>query len=175
MNGPEWICDDQLWPTWDRNCINSTSLSTITEEEIKSNESDDTDRSSTICTTHDITIVIYLERFNSYQKLLRVTAYVTRFIQNCRRIVEERNTLDLTPTEIRQASMTWIRAVQHKSYVKEIECLKAKTRNHLVRQLRLYLDDEGLIRCGERINNAPILEDAKYPILLHRKTDLQNF
>ena len=33
----------------------------------------------------------------------------------------------------------------------------------LVRQLRLFLDSNGLLRCGGRIHNAPISELAKFP------------
>ena len=48
-------------------------------------------------------------------------------------------------------------------------------RTALVRQLRLFLDGTGLIRCGGRIHNAPITESAKFPLLLPPKnpfTDL---
>ena len=39
----------------------------------------------------------------------------------------------------------------------------------LVRQLHLFLDNDGLIRCGGRIHNAPLSESARFPILLPPK------
>ena len=39
----------------------------------------------------------------------------------------------------------------------------------LVKQLRLFIDDAGDIRCSGRIHNAAICEDAKFPYLLPQK------
>jgi len=44
-----------------------------------------------------------------------------------------------------------------------------KKRLPLVRQLRLFLDKEGSIRCGGRIHNAPLTELAKFPYLIPPK------
>jgi len=45
----------------------------------------------------------------------------------------------------------------------------------LVRQLRLYLNHIGLICCGCRIHNAPLLESAKFPFLLPQKDPFNSF
>ena len=39
----------------------------------------------------------------------------------------------------------------------------------IVKQLRLFLDPQGHIRCGGRIHNDPLEEDTKFPYLLPRK------
>ncbi len=44
----------------------------------------------------------------------------------------------------------------------------------LVRQLHLYLDKNGLIRCGGRIHNAPVDELTKFPYLLTPKHPFTN-
>ena len=52
---------------------------------------------------------------------------------------------------------------------------KVRHSTTLVRQLRLFLDGDGLLRCGGRIHNAPISDNAKFPLLLPSKdhfTDL---
>ena len=41
-----------------------------------------------------------------------------------------------------------------------------------MRQLRLYLDGDSLIRCGGRIHNAPLDQPTKFPYLLPRKHPL---
>ena len=70
--------------------------------------------------------------------------------------------------------MTLIRMVQHVSFEKEMDNLNSSSNKKIaiVRQLRLYIDDYGLIRCGGRINNAPVDYDTKFPILLPTKHHL---
>ena len=45
-------------------------------------------------------------------------------------------------------------------------------RTLLVRQLRLFLDTNGLLRCGGRIHNAPVSETIKFPYLLPSRHSL---
>ena len=58
-------------------------------------------------------------------------------------------------------------------YWKELASLTNTSNNKkhplLVRQLRLFLDKEGRIRCGGRIHNAPLSELARFPFLLPPK------
>ena len=52
---------------------------------------------------------------------------------------------------------------------------KTSRRLPLIRQLRLFLDTDNLLRCGGRINNAPLSTATKFPYLLpknHPFTDL---
>ena len=52
---------------------------------------------------------------------------------------------------------------------------KSRHRTSLVHQLRLFLDDGGLLRCSGRIHNAPLSGNTKFPLLLPSKdhfTDL---
>ncbi|XP_053390639.1 uncharacterized protein LOC128553495 [Mercenaria mercenaria] len=62
---------------------------------------------------------------------------------------------------------------QQNFYSKEISNLQSgKSRLAVVRQLRLYLDSDGYIRCGGRIHNAPLDENTRFPILLPAKHHL---
>ena len=66
--------------------------------------------------------------------------------------------------------MSWVKDCQQQVYHNEFtnirshpsasECLP------LVRQLRLFIDDEGFIRCGGRIHNAPLCQTSRFPYLL---------
>ena len=50
---------------------------------------------------------------------------------------------------------------------------KKRTRRlPLVRQLRLFLDNKGKIRCEGRIHNAPLDDHTKYPALLPKEHPL---
>ena len=62
----------------------------------------------------------------------------------------------------------WVLNSQEATYSKEIENIESKSKNRLplVRQLRLFMDDKGFIRCGSRLHNAPLTEHARFPYLL---------
>jgi len=55
--------------------------------------------------------------------------------------------------------------MQYSAYQDEIAFLQKTTSKcpSLVKQLRLFLDDSKLIRCGDRIHNAPTTDAAKFP------------
>ena len=69
-----------------------------------------------------------------YWKLLRITAYVNRFIDGCKK---SRRVGPITKSEIGEAEKKWIQITQ--------ETCNMKT------DLRLAKDEDGLIRCNERI------------------------
>ena len=118
-----------------------------------------------------IHVLIDPSAYSSYTKLLDVTAYVLRFIHNTTQMLFKL-TGPLTPSELSVANLRWVGNVQHRCFSEEITSLKTNNRSSrllLVRQLRLYLDHTGLIRCGGRIHNAPVSESAKFPLLLPQK------
>ena len=102
-----------------------------------------------------ISRVIDIDRFSTFKRLLRVTAYVNRFIENCKK--QEKTTGSLDIREIRTALLIWIRDAQERHYTEVLEDLNSGRRKHnLVKQLKLYKDEEDLIRCEGRIHNAPL-------------------
>ncbi|CAC5355062.1 unnamed protein product [Mytilus coruscus] len=127
---------------------------------------------STHSVTQEINRIIDIDRFNSFKKVLRVTAYVQRFIANCRS--REKRTGNLNIQEIQNATLTLIQEVQQRHFcdVKlSLQIGEIKTHN-LVKQLKLYLDKDKLMRCEGRIHNAPLDESTKFPILLPAKDKL---
>ena len=113
--------------------------------------------------------------YSTYLKLLRVTAYTCRFIDNCRRQVASRVTSSLTTIEIHDAEKRWLKSCQATQFQDEIANMQTNSRNSrlpLVKQLRLYLDSDGIISCGGRIHNAPLGYAAKFPYLLPKKHEL---
>ena len=77
-------------------------------------------------------------------------------------------------TKLTTARKQWISSSQSSSYATELAYLLKRQQlcPNLVRQLRLYLDDDNLIRCGGRIHNAPLDQFIKFPYLLPRKHPL---
>ncbi|XP_002735894.1 uncharacterized protein LOC100369374 [Saccoglossus kowalevskii] len=113
-----------------------------------------------------ISKVIDIDRFQSLSKLLRVTTLVSRFISNLKRDKTTRDVGSITTQELCHAETMWIYSVQNQRYCNEKSALKSQSNFPLARQIKLYLDDENIIRCGGRIHNAPVDYDAKFPILL---------
>ena len=107
---------------------------------------------------------IQYKQYSSVTKLFRVTAYVLRFIGKLRKQTSE--SLSLTVNEIQKAEQMWISYVQHQHYSKVFESVGDKTFMNLKRQLGLYVDEKGIIRCRGRFENAWFAEGTKYPVLL---------
>jgi hypothetical protein len=139
---------------------------------IGKNEEDSETSSETKQIQNSVWNIIDVNRYSSFQKIVRIFAYVLRFLSNCRSKGCEKLITDyLTPKEFNAATL---KPVQLQGYSEIFDCLASKSRHHLVRQLRLYLDSDGLIRCGGRINNAPLPDDAKFPYLLPKKNRLMS-
>ena len=138
--------------------------------------SDNTDLDEKLlCETDDnsstgIHNVIDISCYSHINRLLVVTSYVLRFVHNTH---EQQNRLagPLTVTELNKANKLWILSSQNSSYQLETayllkEHLKCPA---LVRQLRLFLDKDNLLRCGGRIHNTPVNDLTKFPYLLPPK------
>ena len=81
----------------------------------------------------------------------------------------------LTVQEIDNALVKWIKNCQQTYFHREVRQMQSNSAKCLppIRQLRLFLDD-GFLRCGGRINNAPLCELSKFPYLLPTKHPLTN-
>ena len=125
-----------------------------------------------VATEHSTTGIhqlIDITTFSNLNKLQAVTAHVLQFIYNIRQPTSLRKlgTLRLTPSNLTQANLKWIHQVQHTVFSEEIANLKSnQNRLPLVRQLRLFLDCDQLLRCGGRIHTTPLSESAKFLYLL---------
>ncbi|CAG2227749.1 unnamed protein product [Mytilus edulis] len=109
--------------------------------------------------------IIDMSRYSNLHKLLTVTGYVLKFVKNCqeKRPYRLRSSQGdrklktiLTKEEISLAMNLWIKDTQQDRFVKELEHIslnKVKSLPH-VQQLRLYLDENGIIRCKGRIQNS---------------------
>ncbi|MCG7892044.1 MAG: hypothetical protein N0C80_17530, partial [Candidatus Thiodiazotropha endolucinida] len=116
-------------------------------------------------------------------KLLRVTAFVQRFINRLKGNHIEHNYL--TSGELEEAERMWIRFVQRKNFNETFQAISYETKDNLQKQLGLYVDNQGLLRCKGMLDNSQLTEGARRPILLPNnerfthlkieKTHKQNF
>jgi len=172
-HGPPWLTSKTLWPKW--NPTESTqsqpievTIATLTIEDAEVPYSD-TPQNTTSTSEHGLHQLLQLDSYNNLTKLLSVTAYILRFIHNCRNPTNKQ-VGTITPSEREKANLLWICNTQHQVFINEINNIKSSSRHlPLVRQLHLFIDKCGALRCGGRIHNAPITELAKFPYLLPAK------
>ena len=106
-------------------------------------------------------------RYSSYWRLLRVTAWIFRFIWNIRRT--HRSSGELTALEFTQALLHWIKSVQAEFFSAELDALQKTDdlpRESKITRFNPFLED-GLIRLGGRLQCADLSKDLRHPILLH--------
>lgn len=115
-----------------------------------------------------------LNKYSSYNKLLRVTALVLRFASNCKR-KSDRTTGFITTGELQHAHQVLIKMSQKQSYNADMRILAANkqlsTKNKLA-GLTPFVDNEGILRVGGRLENALISYDQKHPYILHKNNPL---
>ena len=111
-------------------------------------------------------------RFSSLTRLLRVVA---RILQWRRKHRDGARTASPSANEIHNARRALVRAVQNEHFIEEMENLTSGTvlpaRGHL-RRLMPFMDNEGILRVGGRLQNAPLSPEEKHPAILPIKSHL---
>ena len=108
--------------------------------------------------------IIDANKYGDFGKLLRVTSYCLRFLHNlkCKHHKRELLTGLITSQEISDAECQWLREVQ-------TNVLKEKGDKYLKqisKELGLFYDKRGILRCRGRLSNSTLPYSAKYPALL---------
>ena len=137
----------------DQNFLHSSSEDWPTYDHERTEEDDTTEivvlLSSNNQINPDPSLLFNLDNFNDYHRLLRVTAWIQRFITNVRHFKKEERKLDeLNSGEIEKAKKMWLRFVQR-------NMVEVKGYKQLNKDLRFF-EDEGIIRCQGRLENAPL-------------------
>jgi hypothetical protein len=115
------------------------------------------------------TLLFDPSRCSSYWKLLRITAWILRFIRNIRRAHQTPG--ELTASELTQARLHLIKAVQTECFSAELDALQKNVnlpRESKIARFNSFLED-GLIRLGGRLQCADLSEDLRHPLLLDVK------
>lgn len=72
--------------------------------------------------------IIDIERYNNITSLLRVTAYMIRFINNLKTSQRSQRSLkELRADELKNAETLWIKSVQASAFIEEMSFLNRKT------------------------------------------------
>lgn len=125
----------------------------------------------------------YLARYSTLSKLIRVTAYLMRFVKLCKARIETKRsqtapetfTQHLTVSELRYATNICIRLSQGFWFQEELQMLRKGQRlqkSSEITSLTPYMDENGIIRVTGRIRNAKVHYDTKSPVVLVSKCHL---
>ena len=112
------------------------------------------------------------QRFSSFTKLIRVTAWCKRFIHNSRPSVQLKKRGQLSLEELDEATSRVIKIAQSESFQSEINSLKHDKdilKSSSIKSLDPYLDQHGLLRVGGRLHKAPFSMDQRHPVILSDK------
>ncbi|XP_063240264.1 uncharacterized protein LOC134541050 [Bacillus rossius redtenbacheri] len=114
-----------------------------------------------------------LERFSRLTRLLRVTACLFRFINNCRHPLEGRAIEELSSKDLNTALEFWIRYVQSMCYRSDLIALKKdQITSPQLRRLLPFIDSKGVIRVGGRLSHSDLPFEQKHPALLPKSNPL---
>lgn len=120
-----------------------------------------------------------LDRFSSYSKLVRVTAWVMRFINNCRASRRSSQVTQLTSSlcvqEIVSAENYWISYSQKDCFSAEVESIMAKETvpsSSPLMSLHPFLDSNGILRVSGREQKSKLAYSAMHPVILSGKHPL---
>lgn len=113
--------------------------------------------------------IIEFKKYSNYTRLLRTVGYVLRFINNIKNPITRFNG-SLSPEELKLADNVLIKLAQYESFQKEIELLKTgKFIQRSLNKLHPFLDNNGILRVGGRLNSPMYSFMKKHPALLNSK------
>ncbi|XP_054717268.1 uncharacterized protein LOC129226664 [Uloborus diversus] len=113
-------------------------------------------------------------KVSSYVKLRRMIAWCLRFIKNAR-YPKNRNIGYLTSDEMKAARNILVKIVQKQEFSTEyihLENKKPLPANSKLLSLKPFINDDGVIRVGGRLENAPFSNERNHPILLPKNHHL---
>ena len=115
--------------------------------------------------------VDYLERFSSYNRLLRVTAWIKRFYCNSRTKSKSQKNFDkyLSANELNEAETSLMLSHQNHFFLDELKTLKKGrplNKSSPLRLLNPLIDKLGLLRVGSRLNKTSLIYSIRHPPIL---------
>ena len=155
-DGPAWLHEpESVWPS----IPDLKDVSDPLEERKVHTET------ARVIVQHLLTI---LERISNFNKLKRVTAWILRFVNNCRRCPETCQPF-LNTLELSTAENYWLKVVQQAVFQEEIvllECGKLLSRKSKLLSLHPFLDKQGLMRLGGIMCRSEMPYTKRHPVIL---------
>lgn len=113
-----------------------------------------------------------ITRFSDFNRWLRVTSLLLRFVKNCKALGKYERTVGFVKAaELKNAHDIVIRQSQLMYFQVEIRTLTAGRTlplKHKLSPLNPFVDEKGILRVGGRLENASISYDQKHRYILHK-------
>ena len=128
---------------------------------------------TTLLSSNDTNTIVPCEDYSSLRSLLRVMAYVLKFIRLVRRSKDPNSDQScltsciLTTEDVSAALVYWLK-------VSQSALAQAKRFQLWSQQFGLSRDSSGIWRCSGRLGNSAVPPGAKHPILLDKDHHLTN-
>ncbi|XP_029171148.1 uncharacterized protein LOC114940595 [Nylanderia fulva] len=156
-SGPSWLCQSpESWPTCELSIPAETALEQRSQPPIHSLH---------VTPSWDLA-----SRYSSWPRLLRITAYLYRFLYRLRSSKSASSSQAiLHPEEIQKAKHYWLRVMQSEMFSVEISTLQRQLplqKTSSLSTLNPYLDADGLLRIRGRLRHACLSETTKNPLVL---------
>ncbi|XP_044005465.1 uncharacterized protein LOC122850372 [Aphidius gifuensis] len=166
-HGPQWLCQEQdMWPT-----LQATHCDKTIDIEIKPV------LTASVTTQQDTDNILeqLLVKHSSLSKMVRVCAWCLKFLHKTKMTPSTPKELVITTEEYDTTLLYFIKHTQHQYFSHEISALKNHEQlpksSSLIR-LTPYLDKEGVLRVGSRLNNPNLTQSATHLIILPIKSKL---
>ncbi|XP_049274098.1 uncharacterized protein LOC125759411 [Rhipicephalus sanguineus] len=161
------LLNSELWwkgPTWIRNEKQRPDYDIMIESDNDDNEHDE-EIVTSLTTTTSQEKIIDVNRFGSYKKALRVTAWVMRYIGNLRKEAKKGS---LTGEELDKAELLLLKQEQ-KTLQNEVTRINGKMK---LCSTDIFEDNQGVLRVQGRLQWSDLTFDEKHPIVLPRESHL---
>ena len=157
-NGPDFLCNRDNWPI---------PVEKLTDLEVR--------KTQVFNASATFQPPIEFARFSQLNRLQRAFAYVLRFVDNTRQPRAKRNVGPLTADDLRSSMIHLAKIAQKLDFPGEIDDInRSQQPNSKSPLLKLspYLDANGLIVVGGRLNNLECDTFKKHPINLSKSSQL---
>ncbi|XP_076301681.1 uncharacterized protein LOC143219696 [Lasioglossum baleicum] len=166
--GPQWL-------RWPQHCWSSDPPAPTDEPLSEA-------RSAAVHTCSQTSPWTLASRFSSWAKLIRITAYIFKFIHALRARKNTSSPISsngstVSVDECSEARIFWIKSIQREQFPTELEALthgrSVSTKSSII-SLNPFIDSDGVLRVGGRLHKAQIPVAQKHPVLLasHSLVDL---
>ncbi|XP_035233483.1 uncharacterized protein LOC118205299 [Stegodyphus dumicola] len=166
--GPLWLVkDNNFWPRSSKNFNEDDKITNSAKRKGKKQEI-----LTANCIVENSEPIIPIENFSDINKVYRITSYVFRFINNVKK-PKLRRIGSVKPEEMTIVENFWIKKTQEENF-KEIRKLKMKQSvdSSKIFTLNLFVDSDGILRVGGRLQNAGLSYNQTYPAILSEKSHL---
>jgi len=118
-----------------------------------------------------------LRRYSSLRRLLKITSICQRAIKRFKKVPNSSLTQPITTTDIQTAKRFWVTIVQGLAYHHEIKLIssgKSLPSSHFLARLTPFIDANGILRVGGRLQAASLTMENKHPAILPKDSPFTN-